>query len=89
MTPTIFFNLVMSIVGAFQTFNQAYIMTNGGPNYSTEFYIFYLFEEAFTYSDMGYACALAWVLFIIIMVLSIIVFRTSKYWVYYEGGDAA
>lgn len=89
MTPTIFFNLIMSIVGAFQTFNQAYIMTNGGPNYSTEFYIFYLFQQAFSYGDMGYACALAWILFIIIMILSIVVFRTSSYWVYYEGGDAA
>lgn len=85
MTPTIFFNLIMSMIGTFQVFNEAYIMTRGGPNNATLFYIFYLFRTAFTETKMGYACALAWVLFIIIMILTLIVFRTSKSWVYYEG----
>lgn len=89
MTPTIFFNLVLSIIGAFQTFNQAYLMTQGGPNFATYFYVYDIFVQAFTNGAMGYACALSWLLFIIIMVFSIVVFRTSKYWVYYEGGDAA
>lgn len=87
MTPTIFFNLVMSLIGAFQIFNEAYVMTQGGPDFATYFYIYYLFVTAFTNTQMGYACALAWILFLIIMVLTVIVFRTSKYWVYYEGRD--
>lgn len=85
MTPTIFFNLVMAMIGTFQIFNEAYIMTQGGPNNSTLFYVFYLFRTAFTETRMGYAAALAWLLFLIIMILTLIVFITSKKWVYYEG----
>jgi multiple sugar transport system permease protein len=87
MTPTIFFNLIMSLIGTLQVFNEAYIMTQGGPNNATLFYVFYLFRTAFQETQMGYACALAWILFLIIMVLTLIVFKTSKSWVYYEGGD--
>lgn len=86
MTPTILFNLIMSIIGSLQVFNEAYIMTDGGPNNATLFYVFYLFREAFTNSRMGYATALAWILFIIVVVLSSLVFLTSGKWVYYEGG---
>lgn len=89
MSPTIFFNLILSIIGAFQTFNQAYLMTSGGPDFSTYFYVYEIYTQAFTNGDMGYACALSWLLFIIIMVLSLVVFKTSKYWVYYEGGETA
>lgn len=85
MTPTIFFNLVMGIINGFQTFTQAYIMTNGGPNNASLFYAVYLYREAFTYQRMSVACALAWILFIIIMLLSLLIFRSSGYWVYYEG----
>ncbi|WP_274362804.1 carbohydrate ABC transporter permease [Paenibacillus thermotolerans] len=85
MTPTIFFNLIMSIIGTFQAFTEAYIMTQGGPNNASLFYIFYLYRTAFTETKMGYACALAWVLFLIIMALTLLVFRTSRSWVYYEG----
>jgi multiple sugar transport system permease protein len=85
MTPTIFFNLIMSFIGTFQVFNEAYVMTQGGPNNATLFYVFYLFRTAFTETRMGYASALAWVLFLIIMALTFIVFKTSKKWVYYEG----
>lgn len=87
MTPTIFFNLVMALINTFQVFNEAYIMTEGGPNNSTLFYVYYLFRTAFTDSKMGYACALAWGLFLIILFLSSLIFMTSKKWVYYEGGD--
>ncbi|MBS4219144.1 sugar ABC transporter permease [Bacillus sp. FJAT-49711] len=87
MTPTIFFNLIMSLIGTLQVFNEAYIMTAGGPNNSTLFYVYYLFRTAFQETKMGYASALAWVLFLIIMVLTMIVFKSSKSWVYYEGGD--
>lgn len=85
MTPTIFFNLVMGIIGGFQTFTQAFVMTEGGPNNASLFYSVYLYREAFTHQRMAVACALAWVLFVIIMLLSLLVFRTSKSWVHYEG----
>jgi multiple sugar transport system permease protein len=85
LTPTIFFNLVMGIVGAMQTFGQAYVMTRGGPLNSTLFYNFYLFQKAFENFEMGYASALAWFLFVIILALTMIVFRSSTLWVYYEG----
>ncbi|MFK4342749.1 MULTISPECIES: carbohydrate ABC transporter permease [unclassified Paenibacillus] len=85
MTPTIFFNLVMSLISTFQAFNQAYVMTNGGPNNSTLFYVFYLWRTAFTETKIGYASALAWILFFVIMVLTVLIFSTSKKWVHYEG----
>jgi len=85
MTPTIFFNLVMMIIGTLQVFDQAYVMTNGGPNNATLFYIFYLYRKAFTETHMAYASAMAWVLFLIIMALTALVFRSSRFWVYYEG----
>lgn len=85
MTPTIFFNLIMGIINGFQSFSEAYIMTEGGPNNASLFYVVYLYREAFTNQRMGAACAIAWVLFAIIMLLSVIVFRTSRSWVYYEG----
>ncbi|MDY8045815.1 sugar ABC transporter permease [Paenibacillus polymyxa] len=87
MTPTIFFNLVMSLISTFQAFNQAYVMTNGGPNNSTLFYVFYLWRTAFTETKIGYASALAWILFFVIMVLTFLIFSTSKKWVHYEGGE--
>ncbi|MFS0615201.1 carbohydrate ABC transporter permease [Lederbergia ruris] len=86
MTPTIFFNLVMALINTFQIFNEAYIMTEGGPNNSTLFYVYYLYRTAFTDTKMGYASALAWVLFIVILFITSILFLTSKRWVYYEGG---
>jgi multiple sugar transport system permease protein len=85
MTPTIFFNVIMGMIGTLQVFDQAYVMTNGGPNNSTLFYIFYLYRKAFAEAQMGYAAALAWVLFLIILALTAIVFRSSRFWVYYEG----
>lgn len=86
MTPTIFFNLVMGIINGFQVFTQAYVMTSGGPNNASLFYVFYLYREAFQFSKLGSACAIAWVLFVIIMILSAVIFKFSKSWVYY-GGD--
>ena len=85
MTPTIFFNTIMGIIGSFQTFTQAYIITQGGPNNSSLFFVYYLWREAFANSRMGFASAIAWVLFIIIMIFTFIVFRSSSSWVYYEG----
>ncbi|MEK0317706.1 carbohydrate ABC transporter permease [Cohnella sp. 56] len=85
LTPTIFFNLVMGIIGAMQTFGEAYVMTKGGPMNSTLFFNFYLFDHAFQNFRMGYASALAWVLFLLILALTAFVVKSSAAWVYYEG----
>ena len=88
MTPTIFYNLVTGVIGTFQVFNQAYVMTQGGPNNASLFYIYYLYRTAFTESQMGYASALAWVLFMVIMVVTFMLFRNARRWVYYEMAGA-
>jgi len=85
LTPTIFFNLIMSIIGAFQVFTQIYVMTQGGPNNATLTIVFYLYRLAFINLQFGYASALAWVLFFIILFFTMLVFRSSAAWVYYEG----
>ena len=85
LTPALFFNLIIAIIGAFQVFTQAYIMTEGGPNYSTLFYLLYLFRAAFENFRMGYASAMAWVLFIIVLVFTTLQFMLSDRWVFYEG----
>ena len=85
ITPVIFFNLVMQTVQAFQEFNGPYIITQGGPLKSTYLLPLYIYEKAFKSFDMGYASAIAWVLFAIIMVLTLIAFWSSKKWVYYAG----
>ena len=83
ITPVIFFNLVMGVIGAFQYFTQAYIMTNGGPEDSTHFYALYLFNRAWRYLDMGYASAMAWILFVVVMGFTALIFRTHHRWVHY------
>lgn len=89
MTPSIFFNLVIGLINGFQTFTQAYIITSGGPNNKSNFVILQLYKEAFTYGRMGRACAIAWIIFIIIVILTILNFKISNKWVYYESGDRA
>ncbi|MDI3473380.1 MAG: multiple sugar transport system permease protein [Thermotogaceae bacterium] len=86
MTPTIFFNLVMGLISSFQAFAQPFLMTEGGPNYASMFYCYYIYKNAFDYGRMGYASALSTILFLIILVLTFLIFKTSSYWVYYEGG---
>ena len=85
MTPTMFFTLIMGVIGSFQVFTSALVMTDGGPADATLFYVLYLYRNAFQYFRMGYASALAWVLFIIILVLSLIQLKLSSRWVYYEA----
>lgn len=85
LTPTIFFNAIMAIIRSLQVFTEGYIMTEGGPSNASLFYVYYLFKEAFQKANMGYASALAWFLFIIILALTILVFSTQNRWVYYEG----
>ena len=87
ISPTIFFNLIMGIIGGFQYFTQAFVMTNGGPLNSTLFYNLYLYNKAFVDYEMGYASALSWILFAIIMLFTLIVIRSSSAWVYYNGDD--
>lgn len=85
ISPLIFFNLVMAIIASFQVFAQVYVMTNGGPGNSTLFYVLYLYRQAFQFDNMGYASAMAWVLFVIVLALTVVVIRSSRRWVYYEG----
>ena len=84
MSPVIFFNLVMSLIGTFQIFTAGYLITNGGPQNATLFYVLYLWRNAFLYLKMGYAAALAWVLSFIIMGLTVFIFRGLGSRVYYE-----
>jgi multiple sugar transport system permease protein len=87
VSPVLFFNLIMGIIGGLQVFNQPYILTQGGPNYSTYTFVMHLFAYAFQYFQVGYGAALAWILFLITLLLSMVVIRTTKYWVYYGGGE--
>lgn len=85
MSPIVFFNLITGLISALQIFTQSYIMTGGGPHNSSLFFVLYLYRNAFQLMKMGYASALAWVLFIYILVLTISIFRSSYIWVYYMG----
>lgn len=87
MSPHLFFTLVMGFIGAAQYFTQAFVMTGGqgGPVDSTRFFALYLFQNAFQYWKMGYACAMAWILFIMILVFTLLLFKTSARYVYYGG----
>ena len=85
VSPTIFFNLVMGVIGSFQVFTSSFVMTQGGPHYGSLFYLLYLYQKAFQYFQMGYAASMAWILFVIILVCTLLVFKSSAGWVYYEG----
>jgi multiple sugar transport system permease protein len=86
MTPTLFYNLVIGIIGSFQVFVTAYVATQGGPLNSTLFYVLYLYRYAFEEFKLGYASAMAWILFLLVLALTVVVFRSSSSWVYYESG---
>lgn len=85
LSPTILFNLITSIIASFQTLTLALVMTGGGPLRSTYFYALYVYQNAFKNFQMGYASANAWIMFLLILMFSLFVFRTSKSWVHYEG----
>ncbi|MBE2269773.1 MAG: sugar ABC transporter permease, partial [Anaerolinea sp.] len=78
-------NVVLAIIAALQVFDVGWVLTRGGPNDATLFYMLNLYERAFQMAQMGYASALAWILFIIIMVITLLVIRSSTAWVYYEA----
>lgn len=85
LTPTLFFQLIVTMIGAFKVFTEAFVITKGGPLKATYFYLFYFFEEAFQNFNMGYASALALILMLVILVATILVNYTSSRWVYYES----
>ncbi|HOZ47085.1 MAG TPA: sugar ABC transporter permease [Candidatus Hydrogenedentes bacterium] len=87
LSPYIFFNLIMGLIGTFQIFTQAFIMTQGGPVDSTLFYAFYLFNNAFRYMRMGYASAMAWILFALVLALTVIQLKLAPLWVHYEADE--
>ncbi|MGE3268003.1 MAG: carbohydrate ABC transporter permease [Chloroflexota bacterium] len=87
ISPTIFFNLVISVIGALSVFSVAYIGTQGGPAYATYFYVYHLFTTAFQYQLMGYASALAWVFLLIVLALTVVQFNLQSRWVYYAGDE--
>ncbi len=87
LTPIIFFNFVVQIISGFMMFTQALVITNGGPFNRTLLYILYVFRKGFTDYSMGYASALAWILLLVVGVITAVVFKTSSYWVFYEARE--
>jgi multiple sugar transport system permease protein len=87
MTPVVFYNLVLGTIGTFQYFTEVYVATSGtgDPQRATLFYNLYLYQNAFSYFDMGYASTMAWILFVIVLGLTALIFRSSEAWVFYEG----
>jgi len=85
VSPVILFQLIMGIIRALQVFTEGYVMTQGGPNNATLFYILHLYRNAFRFLHMGYASALAWALFLYILLLTLVVLRSSSVWVFYSG----
>jgi len=85
LSPVIFFNFIMAIIGSFQVFTQAFVMTGGEPGDLTRFYVLYLYNQAFDFYEMGYASAMAWLLLILILGLTLVVMRGSRRFIYYEA----
>ena len=86
LSPIIFFNLVMQTIGTLQDFTGAFVVTNGGPLYATYLFGMKIYDDGFGLLKMGYASAMSWVLFVIILVFTVIIFKVSSTWVYYEDG---
>jgi len=85
LSPVILFNVIMAVIGSFQVFTQAFVMTGGDPNNLTRFYVLYLYNQAFEFYEMGYASAMAWLLLAIVLLLTVILMRTSSRFVHHEG----
>ncbi|MCM3270553.1 carbohydrate ABC transporter permease [Paenibacillus elgii] len=86
ISPVVLFQLIMGIIDSFQVFTQAFVMTKGGPHYATQFYVYYLWQNGFKFFKMGYASAMAWLLLIVIMLMTFLIMRVSRKLVHYEGG---
>lgn len=87
LSPIIFFNFLVQMISGFMMFTQALIITNGGPFNQTLLYVLYIYRKGFTDYSMGYASALAWIMLLIVGILTAIIFKTSFYWVFYEAGE--
>jgi len=85
LSPIILYNLIMQTISAFMAFTQAFVITKGGPNDATNFYALYVYNQAFKYYDMGYACAMSWVMLVVMSIITFIIFKTSKFWVISES----
>ena len=85
LTPTIFFNLINQLINGFMAFTQSFIITEGKPLNSTLFYVVYMYQSSFKYNKLGYGCAMAWFMVIVVGTLTAIIFLTQKKWVYYEA----
>jgi multiple sugar transport system permease protein len=90
VSPVIFYQLVLAVIAAIQFFLPAYVLFQGnpGPDNAAFFYMMKLYKEAFNYFQMGYASTLAWMLFLVALVITVVLFGTARRWVYYAGGDA-
>jgi multiple sugar transport system permease protein len=86
LTPTVFFNVVLNMIGSFQVFTSSFVLTQGGPNNATLTMVLLIYRKAFQNFSFGYASSIAWVLFVVILFFTLVVFRSSNRWVYYEGG---
>ncbi len=84
LTPTLFFITVLSVINALRVFTSVYIGTEGGPAYATWVFSYHLFKQAFQFFEMGYASALGWIFFVVIMAFTIVQFRLQSKWVHYE-----
>ena len=87
LSPIILYNLVMQTISGFMAFTQAFVITKGGPNDATNFYALYVYNQAFKYYDMGYASAMSWVMLALISIITLVLFKTSKFWVFSESGE--
>ncbi|MBC5711065.1 carbohydrate ABC transporter permease [Hungatella hominis] len=85
LSPIILYNLVMQTITAFMAFTQAFVITQGGPNDATNFYALYVYNHAFKWSNMGYASAMSWLMLVLISVITLILFKSSKFWVFSEA----
>lgn len=85
LSPIILYNLVMQTISAFMTFTQAFVITGGGPNNATMLYALNVYNQAFKYNNMGYACAMSWVMLIVMSLITLVIFRSSKFWVFNEA----
>jgi len=85
LSPVVLYNLIMQTISAFMTFTQAFVITKGGPNDATNFYALYMYNNAFVYRNMGYASAMSWIMLVVMSIVTLIIFKTSKYWVFSEA----
>ena len=87
LSPIILYNLVMQTISAFMAFTQAFIITAGGPNNGTMVYALYVYNTSFQYNEMGYACAMSWFMLVVMSLITLAIFKSSKHWVFSESGD--